>query len=145
MENVFRVYDPDLKYEVYLLDDWGAAEDGKVSKWVQTLTTTGVGYRTGNFLPVYKSNCDNIAWSRKAVLASIRIELWETNEKDLGYDASGPEVFFAIIQKQKQVNSSAICVLVQTLQKMRLTDESVKDVEDFGNKMAKMAHWISGT
>ena len=34
---------------------------------------------------------------RKAVLASIMPEIWETIEKDLGYDASIIEVFCAII------------------------------------------------
>ena len=43
MNTAFRVYDPDLKYEVYLLYDWVSDEYGKVSKWYQTLTTTGVG------------------------------------------------------------------------------------------------------
>ena len=34
MDAVFRVYNSDLKTEVYLLDYWGEAEDGKVSNWV---------------------------------------------------------------------------------------------------------------
>ena len=52
MDTVFCVYNTDLKYEVYLLDDRGAAEYGKVSKWVQNFTTTRVGEGTGIFLPV---------------------------------------------------------------------------------------------
>ena len=43
MDTVFLVYDPYLNTEVYLMDEWGAAEDGKVSKWVQNLTNTGFG------------------------------------------------------------------------------------------------------
>ena len=42
MGTIFRVYDPYLKTEVYLLDDWGASKYGKISKWVQALTTTGM-------------------------------------------------------------------------------------------------------
>ena len=53
METIFRIYDPYLKTGVYLLDDWGAAKDGKVSKWVQTLTTTGVRYVQVNCLPIF--------------------------------------------------------------------------------------------
>ena len=41
------------------------------------------------------------------------------------------------------VNSSAVCALVQALQRMRLTDEPRQEVETFGNKMVEMACWIS--
>ena len=53
METIFRIYDPYLKTGVYLLDEWDAAKDGKVSKWVQTLTTTGVRYVQVNCLPIF--------------------------------------------------------------------------------------------
>ena len=75
MFTVFHVYYPDLKTEIYLLDYWVVAEDEKISKWVQTLTNTGVGDRKVKFLPVCKLDCGNIAWSRKDMLTSITIEL----------------------------------------------------------------------
>ena len=100
METVFRVYYPNLKTEFYLLDDRGVAKDGKIFKWVQTLTTTGVGYWNENFLPVCNLDCDNLDWSGKAVPLAITLEIWETIEKYLGYNASGPEVFCDIIQNQ---------------------------------------------
>ena len=53
MDTVFCVYDTDLKTEVYLLDEWGASEDRKASKWVQTLTTMGVGAGKLNCLSIY--------------------------------------------------------------------------------------------
>ena len=61
------------------------------------------------------------------------------------YNASGNEVFCSITQNQQQVKYSAICALVQALQKMRLTDEPGQDVEDFGNKMSEMAGRINVT
>ena len=75
MDTIFRVYNPYLKTEVYLLDDWGSEKYGKISKWVQTLTITGIGDRKGNCLPVCNFNYNNIAWIRKAVLTSIILEL----------------------------------------------------------------------
>ena len=42
------------------------------------------------------------------------------------------------------MKSSAIRALVQALQKTRLTDKPGKDVENFGNKVDKMEHRISG-
>ena len=59
----------------------------------------------------------NLARSRKSVPTSITLDIWETIKKDLGHDASGSKVFYAIIQKQQQFNSSAVCMLVQALQK----------------------------
>ena len=129
----------------YLLDEWSAAKEGKCSKWTQTLTTTTVGGGTGNFLPVYNFDWDNISWSGSYVLGSITLKLWETIEKDLRYNTSRIEVFCAIVQKQQQVNSSVVCSLVQALQKIRLTDDTRNNIENFGNKMAKMDHQISGT
>ena len=73
MYNFFHIYDPDLKNDVYLLDYWGAAEDGKVSKWIQTLTTVGVGGVNVNFLPVCNFEFNNLACGGKAVLNSIMI------------------------------------------------------------------------
>ena len=79
------------------------------------------------------------------MLASITLELWETIKKDLGYNASGPEVFCAITQNQQLVNFSAVRALFQALKKMRLTDKPGQDVGTLGNKMEKMAHQISIT
>ena len=54
--------------------------------------------RKRKFLPVYNFDCDNLAWSGNYVLMSIIIDLRETIKKNLWYDASCPEVFWAIIQ-----------------------------------------------
>ena len=65
--------------------------------------------------------------------------------KNIRYDASGPEVFCAITQNQKQVNTFTVCALVQAIQKMRLMDEPRQDVKLFGNKMDEMDRRICGT
>ena len=118
----FRVYDQYLKTEFYLLYDWVSAKYGKVSKWVQTLTTTGVGNGNVKFLPICNLDCDNLAWSGKAVIAAIVLDICENIIKYLFYDASGPEVFCVIIQKNQHVNYFDVRAIFQALQKMRLTD-----------------------
>ena len=75
---VFHVYDTYLKTEVYLLNDWGVSEYGKVSKWVQNPTNTGVGDGKVNCLPICNFDFKNLAWSGKSVLAPITLEIWET-------------------------------------------------------------------
>ena len=117
MDTVFCFYNEDPNTKVYLLDEWRVDKYGKVSKWVQTVTTTGVGGRKINFLPICNFAHNNISWVGKSVLTSITIEIWENIKKDLRYDASVSEVFCTIIQKQQQVNSSAVCALDQSLQK----------------------------
>ena len=105
----------------------------------------GVVYRKVKFLPICTFNCNNLYWNRKALLVSIVLQLWETINKYLGYNASGTDILCAITQKHQQVNSFIVHVLVQALQTMRLTYKIRKDVEISGNKMAEMARWISGT
>jgi hypothetical protein len=144
MDTVFRVYDPIKKTESYLLEDWGATSESKIFTWVTALKS-GILNADGTSVPVCTFDEDNLAWSGSAILASIKIELWEAIEKDLGYDASGPEVFNAIVRKQQQVNSSSVRALVVTLSKMRLNDEPGQDVESFGNKVIEMSRRIEGT
>ena len=115
MVTVFCVYDTDLNTEVYLLDDWRESEDGNVSNWVQNLTSKGVGDGKGNCLPMFNFDCNNLAWSVKAVLASIMIDIWENTKEDLGYNYYGPDFFCTIIQNQHQVNSYAVHAFVQYL------------------------------
>ena len=82
-------------------------EKGGILGWTP-FTTTGVGDGNGNYVPVCNFDCDNTACSGKAVFVSITIDIWENIEKDLGYDASMPEVFYAINQNKQQVNSSIL-------------------------------------
>ena len=53
MYTAFHAYDLYLKNEVYLLDLMVAVEDGKITKWVQTLKTIGVGDGKVICVPVY--------------------------------------------------------------------------------------------
>ena len=92
MDTVFHVYNPDLNSKVYIIDDWGLAEDGKVSKWFQTLRTTGGCQWKSKFSPDMQLQLQQ-SWSGKSALASIMLEMLDTIEKELGYDASCAEVF----------------------------------------------------
>jgi hypothetical protein len=87
---------------------------------------------------------DNLVWSDIEIIASISIELWEVIKKDLGYDATGPEVFNAVVRKQQQVNASSGPALVVTKQN-GLDLEPVQDVEVFGSQITERAGQIEGT
>ena len=80
----------------YILDDWGAAGEEEVKMW-ENLLKTGVPDNSGTpQAPCpYNDNC--LVWSRKLIVNSISVKLWEEIEKDLTYNISSPRVFVAII------------------------------------------------
>ena len=88
-------------------------------------------------------DADNLYWSGRAVINSITLEFWETLEKDLPTDASGPEVFAAVVRKQQQLNASGLRMLVKQLEGMSLEKEPGQDVDAFGNKVSEVARRIS--
>ena len=53
------------------------------------------------FLPICNFECNNLAWGGKDVLVSIKLDIWETIKKYLGYNASSPDFFCAVIQKKQ--------------------------------------------
>jgi hypothetical protein len=63
----------------------------------------------------------------------------------LGYDATGPEVFNVVVQKQQEVNASSVCAFVVSLSKMRLSIKPAQDVEAFSNWITEITRWIEGT
>jgi hypothetical protein len=107
MDTVFHVYDWSTDSEVYLLTDWGSASPVKIEAWVATLRA-GVPKADGTTRAPCNYDLDNLKWSGKAILNSVSLPLWETIEKDLGVDASGPEVFAAVVYKLQQVSSAAV-------------------------------------
>jgi hypothetical protein len=144
MDTVFYVFDPVTNSEIYLLSEWGSASPTKIDAWVTTLRS-GVPKPDGTLLPVCDYDGDNLKWSGKAILSSITLALWETVEKDLGVDASGPEAFASVISKLQQVNSAAIRSLVDELKSLSLIKEPGQDVEIFGGRVIELCRRITGT
>jgi hypothetical protein len=88
---------------------------------------------------------DNLKWSGKAILNSITLPLWETVEKDLRVDRSGPEAFAAVVYKLQQVSSEAVRTLVDELKSLSLLKEPGQDAEIFGGWVVELCRRISGT
>jgi hypothetical protein len=144
MDTVFHVFDGQTNTETYLLTDWGSASPAKIEAWVATLRT-GVPKPDGTLLPPCDYDLDNLKWSGKAILNSVSLPLWETVEKDLGVDASGPEAFAAVVYKLQQVSSAAVRTLVDELKNLSLLKEPGQDVEIFGGRVVELCRRISGT
>lgn len=144
MDTVFHVYDASAGTEVYLLADWGSASPSTIESWVATLRK-GVPDVDGSLLPICDYDLDNLKWSGKAILNSITLALWETVEKDLGVDTSGPEAFASVVSKLQQVSSAAVRTLVDELKGLSLLKEPGQDVELFGGRVVELCRRITGT
>ena len=144
LDTVFYVYDRQTDSETYLLTDWGSASPAKITAWVATLRA-GVPKDDGTISPPCDYDLDNLKWSGKAILNSVSLPLWETVEKDLGVDASGPEAFAAVVYKLQQVSSAAVRTLVDELKALSLLREPGQDVEIFGGRVVELCRRISGT
>ena len=109
----FWVYDASTDVETYLLSDSGSAEPESTQQWVETICTSVTNTQaaidaaenesTPVFFPPLQLVCeydlDNIKWSGKAIMQNISLEIWETIEKDLDCNPSGPEAFAAVVYK----------------------------------------------
>ena len=76
---------------------------------------------------------------------SISLELWKSIEKGTGYEASGPQIFAAVIDKLQQVTDAAIRVMVENLRKMKLKEEPAQNCESFKDKIYDIAQQIEGS
>jgi hypothetical protein len=144
MDIIFHVYDWETNSETYLLTDWGSASPAKIEAWVATLRA-GVPKPDGTLLPPCNYDLDNLKWSGKAILNTVSLPLWETVEKDLGVDATGPEAFAAVVYKLQQVSSAAFRALADELKNLSLIKEPGQDVEIFGGRVVELCRRISGT
>jgi hypothetical protein len=144
LDTVFHIYDRQTDSKTYLLTDWGSASPAKIENWVATLRA-GIPMANGTLSPVCDYDLDNLKWSGKAILNSVTLALWETVEKDLGVDASGPEAFAAVVYKLQKVSSATIGALVDELKNLSLVKEPGQDVEIFGGRAVELCRRISGT
>jgi len=146
LDTVFRIK-IDAAKEVYLLEEWGMAEVDTATEWVTELKDGVLDHSKsdGSRCAICQYDLSNLSWSGKALLNSIDLDLWSEIEKELSYDASGPEVFSAIISRMQQTNSSSVRKLVDELEGLKLTQEPAQNVETFANKVLEKAKRIEGT
>ena len=109
MDTMFRVLSEGK--EVYLLEKLGICVSWGVMDWVKELKE-GVLKADGSRHDICQYDIDNLQWSGKALLNSIDLDLWAEIEKELSYNASGPEVFASVIERMQQVNASTVRTLV---------------------------------
>jgi hypothetical protein len=119
--------------EHYLLEQFGRADVAKVATWVQQVRTNGCEFDE-----------QNLKMSGKMLLDSLDLDMLLKVKNDLPGDATGPEVFAAVIGQHQSLNTSAVRVLTEQLQKLQLSKEPAEDVEAFSQKVLDIAQRIRG-
>jgi hypothetical protein len=145
MDSVFRIVKTlNPTEEVYFLQDWGAADKSDIEDWVRLLKK-GLSKEGKDDGTPCDYDLNNLQWSSQAILSSLDLQLWSEIEKEVSFDATGPEVLIAVIERKQQVNSSSIRHLVDKLKGLHIAKEPGQDVETFADKVVELARRIEGT
>jgi len=149
MDTVMRIFNPVSQVELNMLDEksWGRVAKEDVTEWVKALKETGVFVdgQAINRHPVCPQDVDNLSWSGKFILASIKLSLWEIIEKEVGSSATGPQVFLAVVQEAQVSTASMVQVMTDDLKKMSLKQEPGQNVISFSSKIIEVARKIEGS
>ena len=138
MDSVFRIQGQDS--EIYILETFGKATRSTVEDWVKQLSEIGVQGK-----PVCMFDKDNLQMSGTMIRHSLDIDMLKKVENDVPAQATGPEVFAAVVNIHQALSSSAVRVLVAQLQALKLGKEPAENVESFADKVTDIAKRIQGT
>ena len=86
-------------------------------------------------IPVCPYNLDNLKWSGKAMINSISQYLWQCIEKEVGYSATGPEIFVSVVEKTQQISDASLRIMVEKLRELKLKNEPAQDCDTFAIKI----------
>ena len=93
---MFRINHHASQSETYLFEKWSVvSKDNVINDWVADLKK-GIPLLSGK-KPKCSYDLDNLNWPSKALKNSVSSTLWESLSRSLKKDATGPEVFKAII------------------------------------------------
>ena len=127
-----------------MLDDWGQATTESVKAWV-ALLKSGVPDTTTSNHPVCQFDLDNLVWSGAALKSSVSLKLWTLVEKDVAYNASGPEIFMAVLNKLQMLTACAVHVLIDDLCNKKIKTHPQQNVDTFGDEVHELAKRIDGS
>ena len=129
MDTVFKVPNLSLMQETDLLKDWTSIAVVDVDEWI-TMLKTGVGSK-----PRCPYDKQNLEWSGSYILNSLTKKLHSDVTQTTGQYPYGPEVLREVINIKQQLDSTAIRVIEQELQKLCLDCEPAENVAKFTKKV----------
>jgi hypothetical protein len=123
--------------EVFLLEKWGKATKENVDAHVTHLRNNGDEY-----------DLQNLKLSAKYLMNSLDNDMLKRTEQELGNtlarEATGPDVYAAVIALHSVLNDSTERFYINTLSKHKLIDEPGENVGTFSDKVVSIAHHIEG-
>ena len=131
MDSVFRMVNGAA--EQYLLAEFGRADKGKVADWLTFIRANGDDY-----------DIENLQMSGKMLKASLELDMLKKVERETPANASGPEVYAAVVNLHQSLGSSAVRQLTEQLQQLKLSKEPAENVTIFGDKVLDLALRIQG-
>ena len=98
-----------------MLDEWGLISADEVKWWVDSLSVTGIFETTAEAFAnrppnagdppparqvkaICEYDCYNLCMSGLFIQECLSVELWNTVEKELPDNPTGPEILFKVIQ-----------------------------------------------
>ena len=133
LDSVFRMENATGTAEFYLMEEFGRADVTRVRTWVATLRAKGCTY-----------DAKNLAMSGKMLLESLDVDMLKKASRDLEAKPTGPEVYAVVINIHQTLNTGAVRVLTEQLQKLKLSKEPAENVELFSEKVLDIAKRIEG-
>lgn len=134
MDTPFRIVQQGGVTELYLLEEFGRSDIATVKQWVEDLRAYGCAYDE-----------QNLRMSAKMLMASLDLDMLKKIESDVPKDATGPEVFAAVVNNHQSLSSSAVRGLTERLKGLKLSKEPAENVETFTDKVMDIAKRIQGT
>jgi hypothetical protein len=123
--------------EVFLLEKWGKATKENIKNHVAFLRSDGDEY-----------DSQNLKLSAKFLKNSLDDEMLRRVEQELGdtltTEATGPDIYGAVIALHTVINDSTERLYISQLQKLKLTKEPGEDVSLFSDKVVGIARHIGG-
>jgi hypothetical protein len=123
--------------EVFLLEKWGKATKVNVDAHVTYLLAHGDEY-----------DHKNLKLSAKYLLNSLDNDMLKRTEQELGntltQEATGPDVYAAVIALHSVLNDSTERFYISKLSKHKLVDEPGENVGTFADKVVSIAHHNEG-
>jgi hypothetical protein len=131
MDSIFYLYEGRVRGEVYLLEKYGRAKIEVVKEHVDDLKRVADDY-----------DIENLELSAIFILNSLDIEMMRIIRAQVTEDASGPEVFAAVINYHQSLHEKAVERIIYKMSQLSITKEPAENVDTFSNKVLKYGKHI---
>jgi hypothetical protein len=131
MDTSFYMYEGRRRGEVYLLEKYGRAKIEVVKEHVEGLYHDADEY-----------DIENLELSAIFILNSLDIEMMRIIRARMTENASGPEVFAAVINYHQSLHEKAVERIIYKMSQLSIAKEPAENVDTFSDKILKYGKHI---